>query len=323
MNPLFSYFSRRYFGCVLGSLLWIVAAGIGPLCNTAAAQDNFYLKGFVKDAADRKTGVKDVEVRILGTGMMDGTKDHGEFSISISREMIGDPIKLEITKPGWQSVIKDYVIQKNQSKELLTIYLRSEKPPTRNKAESADLVKLMKMATQLQEDQQHEQSLLRFEEALTIIRKRIPRLKDKEMECLIQSSWLQMALGKYDRSQELLKEAEAIATTTAGSDKYRARIARVQGDLMYTQGENPRASLHYENARKLFHKVGDKAGEAQALIGLGNLARSRSQYDDSREYFRQALKLFSDIKDPNNKDPLGEAHALLGWGTWKVPQVIT
>jgi len=81
------------------------------------------------------------------------------------------------------------------------------------------------------------------------------------------------------------------------------------GELARLTGDYPAAAGHYHAAQMTFIGIGDRVGEAVALLGLGDVARLTGDYPAAIEHFRAARTTFVEI------DALGgQAEALLGLG---------
>ena len=69
------------------------------------------------------------------------------------------------------------------------------------------------------------------------------------------------------------------------------------------------ATKHYHQALVLYQAVEDRLGQAKALRGLGEVAEQRDELAGASEHYRQALALYQAVEDR-----LGQAYALRGLG---------
>ncbi len=81
------------------------------------------------------------------------------------------------------------------------------------------------------------------------------------------------------------------------------------GDLERTLGRNDQARAAYTEARMLFKQEQIRLGEANVLVGLGDLERKLGRNDQARAAYTEARTLFKQVEDR-----LGEADVLLGSG---------
>jgi RNA polymerase sigma factor (sigma-70 family) len=65
------------------------------------------------------------------------------------------------------------------------------------------------------------------------------------------------------------------------------------GRIALLEGDNAEAKRCYEQARIIYHDLGDKSGQATLLEGMGNSARAMGHYGEARRYLREALQLSS------------------------------
>jgi tetratricopeptide (TPR) repeat protein len=76
-----------------------------------------------------------------------------------------------------------------------------------------------------------------------------------------------------------------------------------------TLGDTDAAERVYRNALDLYRTTGSPLGQATATLGLGELARVRSDYGTAERLYRNALHLYR-----TTGSPLGQATATLGLG---------
>ena len=68
-------------------------------------------------------------------------------------------------------------------------------------------------------------------------------------------------------------------------------------------GENSVARAYYEEARKLYQQEQDRLGEANVLLGLGDLERKLGQNEAARRNYEEARKLFQSMGMEPANDP--------------------
>ncbi|MEV7012267.1 tetratricopeptide repeat protein [Streptosporangium sp. NPDC051022] len=110
-------------------------------------------------------------------------------------------------------------------------------------------------------------------------------------------------------------QAYALRTETAdhchrGGDRLGQADAMIGlGDVAATRGEYGEASEAYRQARALYEEIGDRLGQAHAMRGLGGVAATWGEYGEASEAYRQARALYEEIGDR-----LGQADAMIGLG---------
>ncbi|MGH9753555.1 MAG: tetratricopeptide repeat protein [Blastocatellia bacterium] len=318
MKSAFRQFSAHAFRLAATWLCFSFSSVASPF-SSFAAQEDFLLLGVVRNADD-ESGVQGVTVRIVGLDKSFVTTDGGEYRIPISRNFIGRPITLQVSKPGWTVVNRgalSLVVLADQLAKPHRIVLRRITAGAPRKGaggaakpnpEIIEIRQLMDTATLLKGRGLNEASLQKYEEALAAIRKARARPQKEEMECLTEMSWLQMLLGDYGQARNSLKAAQPLAVMLR-SDKHFARALNLLADLERIQGNNDLARQHYGEARGLFQKEQNRLGEANALLGLGDLERKLGNNDAARQHYGEARGLFQ--KEQNR---LGEANVLRGLG---------
>ena len=66
--------------------------------------------------------------------------------------------------------------------------------------------------------------------------------------------------------------------------------------------EYPEARQRYEEARPIYHEIGDRLGEANACIGLANLAEAEGDLDEAITYLQPALDFARHKKHPQAEE---------------------
>jgi len=94
----------------------------------------------------------------------------------------------------------------------------------------------------------------------------------------------------------------------------RAHALNLFGRLAQIQGDNsPAVIAKFEESLERFRSAGDRAGEARALMNIGNARNRLGQGRRARELFDEALEIYREIDDP-----FGTGGALMNLGdSWR------
>jgi len=94
----------------------------------------------------------------------------------------------------------------------------------------------------------------------------------------------------------------------------RAHALNLLGRLAQIQGDNsPAVIAKFEESLERFRSAGDRAGEARALMNIGNARNRLGQGRRARELFDEALEIYREIEDP-----FGTGGALMNLGdSWR------
>jgi predicted ATPase len=79
-----------------------------------------------------------------------------------------------------------------------------------------------------------------------------------------------------------------------------ARVLGLIGGLAKTQWNHQMSFQFYTQSLALWREVGDKAGIAEALLGLGNLAQRQNKIDEARPLYMESLNLWRELGDKRN-----------------------
>lgn len=74
------------------------------------------------------------------------------------------------------------------------------------------------------------------------------------------------------------------------------------GNIAFSFGKFEQAKEFYNNALKIFKEFKDKRGEAKIYIGLGGLSVYQGLLDDALQYFNRALGMVQKLKDKSTED---------------------
>ena len=134
-----------------------------------------------------------------------------------------------------------------------------------------------------------------------------PRLRARLMEALGGTCWWQGELGPMGRRyQEALDlwlaigdEAEIANAYYNASFQYAVpELSALSGPEDIAAADPKLIGLRYiEEARDIYHRIGDRRGEANALWGLGNYHYFRGFEDQGIPEFREALEIFREVGD--------------------------
>ena len=99
------------------------------------------------------------------------------------------------------------------------------------------------------------------------------------------------------------------AVEARGSPSQQAYTRLVLGNLAMNRSEYDEARARYEQAVALYRQVGDVLWEAHSTGGLGDVALERSDYDTAQGWYEQALPLYRQVGDA-----AGEANCIARLG---------
>ncbi|HEX3111302.1 MAG TPA: tetratricopeptide repeat protein, partial [Thermoanaerobaculia bacterium] len=104
-------------------------------------------------------------------------------------------------------------------------------------------------------------------------------------------------------------EGVITAAVAAGKSEIIALCANTLADIALTRSENEEARKRYEQALSLYQRADDVMGEANCILRLGDVALKRSDYEGARRRYEEALPLYQ-----REGDVLGEANCIKGLG---------
>ena len=104
------------------------------------------------------------------------------------------------------------------------------------------------------------------------------------------------ACGRWDEWAVLLDLALE-AAVLGGSDRGRANVLRMLGDLAWQQRRTRSATDHYTDAGRLFEELDDVSGALRCLIGAGDAALSEGDPTRAEECYQAVLRRDADGLD--------------------------
>ena len=104
-------------------------------------------------------------------------------------------------------------------------------------------------------------------------------------------------------------EAAATAAERAGDLLVQAKCITSLGDVALQRSDHDDARRRYDEALPLYRQVGDLLGQANCIRSLGDLALQRSDHDDARRRYDEALPLYRQVGDL-----LGQANCIRSLG---------
>jgi CHAT domain-containing protein/tetratricopeptide (TPR) repeat protein len=121
-------------------------------------------------------------------------------------------------------------------------------------------------------------------------------------------------IGKNDEAQVHLDKALRLLEPVGEGQgllvqQARAEVLSNQGEVNYSKGNLVKSLAQFEQARRIFGDIGDRNGQANMHLFLGNTAGSLGQPQKAVAEIRTALKLFREV---SNK--AGEGRALIASG---------
>jgi tetratricopeptide (TPR) repeat protein len=76
-----------------------------------------------------------------------------------------------------------------------------------------------------------------------------------------------------------------------------AKTSVIHGDLLFQRSDHDGARAQFEQALRLFQRLGSVLGEANCIKGLGDIALDCSDHDGARAHYEQALPLYQSIPE--------------------------
>jgi tetratricopeptide (TPR) repeat protein len=104
----------------------------------------------------------------------------------------------------------------------------------------------------------------------------------------------------YWRNREAMGKLEAARQAGEQDSQLRADSNFRLGDVHRMLAEYAEARDRYEEARPIYAAIGDRLGEANCILGTGNVARSEEDWSAAEHLFRSALTTYREIGMPYN-----------------------
>ncbi len=117
--------------------------------------------------------------------------------------------------------------------------------------------------------------------------------------------------GRYLEGRMWLEQAAARADELAPG--VRVDVLTGAGVLAFLQCDYPIAIARLQDALRLDEELGDRAGAATALQGLGSIAREQGRYADARRLHERSQAVWAELGDPRG---VATAQDYLGFAAW-------
>lgn len=108
------------------------------------------------------------------------------------------------------------------------------------------------------------------------------------------AGWYAARLGRYDKAEELLREALDLHQTFR-EPSYHADALSSMGYLAHQRGQHLDALAYYERALALNREVGSFYAQTETLTDLGGIHATLGNRSEARRAWRQAVTLFRDL----------------------------
>lgn len=137
-------------------------------------------------------------------------------------------------------------------------------------------------------------------------------LTDPEDAFRVWSTEIYSASKKYDHKLWLDLIVLGLSEEFTLPPAYQAEIFFQDGQRNYYLSKLPNAQKCYERALQIFCDIGDRAGEANCIQGLGDVNTQRWELTEARERYEQALAIYRAIGDRRGEanciHALGDVH---------------
>ncbi|WP_437986971.1 tetratricopeptide repeat protein [Sorangium sp. So ce117] len=113
--------------------------------------------------------------------------------------------------------------------------------------------------------------------------------------------WIDIAVAltefaRFSGHAALLPLGRALEVARRAGDRRReALCARRLGDIALVRSQHDEARARYQQALPLYRQVDDRVGEASCIQSLGDIALRRSQHDEARARYQEALPPYRQV----------------------------
>lgn len=154
----------------------------------------------------------------------------------------------------------------------------------------------------------------RYDDAGAILERALQQVTaDDDLESLACGTlgWATALQGDYQSGAELLERA-IVSSERSTNLRRTALLLRRLHWIELTRGHHERATTLALQAREQFHRIGDVAGEAKSIMGLGQARIAQARYPEAIECLHETLERLQDIGDTHCHAEtlwlLGKAH---------------
>ena len=138
-----------------------------------------------------------------------------------------------------------------------------------------------------------------FDQALALARGRADAAL--ELAALVQAGEVFIRSGRHVDAESRDVLALPLAQARGDRDATATILHGLSIAYFNVHGDHPRAVRACEEARDLYRAVGDRRGEAKALIFLGGLNMARGDFDVARTILREAVEVARAVHDPRQE----------------------
>ena len=176
----------------------------------------------------------------------------------------------------------------------LVIFSGSARAAQVSNNSSSDENSLIEDGLKLYQESKHQESLIKFEQALVIVKAK----NDKKTEGVVLYS-----IGlTYDSLKEYPKALayyqQSLAISKLLGDRASEGIVLDNIGLVYNSlGEYPKALAYCQQSLAISKALGDKNSESITLNNIGEIYRAIAQYPKALEYYQQSLSIIKTLED--------------------------
>lgn len=130
----------------------------------------------------------------------------------------------------------------------------------------------------------------------------------KTFEIMLGIGSVHRLIGDWSQGEHFYLQAFSLADTLK-LDTLSARARHEFGQMLYQKNDYERAMLVLDEARRLFHQIGDQLGTAMVLREIGSIHWRRSEFKQAMIYAQQSLDICEQL---NSRRELSYALKLKG-----------